>query len=100
MLTSCESPSVFVVKGKFHPFKLFQADEGFMKTMQTVGQVFEVSEELLAGCKKFVCALNGHKSNDVNAIRYILISLKGGDSLRYSSSSGQQIIRPRCGIGA
>ena len=53
--TGCDSTSAFVGKEKVAPFKLLQADEGFMKTMQKVGQEFEVGEELLAGCEKFVC---------------------------------------------
>ena len=81
MLTGCDSTSALVGKGKVAPFKFFQADEGFMKRMQTVGQEFEVCEEMVTGCEKFVCALYGHKSNDVNAVRYTLFFLKGGDSL-------------------
>ena len=78
--TGCDSTSAFVGKGKKQAFQLVKSDRDMCNIMKAVGTSFDVSEEQLDGCERFVCAMYGHNDTDINSVRYKLFCSKNAQT--------------------
>jgi len=56
--------------GKKKGFDMIRSDSTAARAMVTLGQEFQVSEELNSQCEEFVCALYDKPGKDVNIARY------------------------------
>jgi hypothetical protein len=78
--TACDSASAFAGKGKVSAFKLMRKCSKYQKTFMSLGQSWNVHEQLLNDLEMFVCALYGAPTvENVNACRYKLFCAKKGE---------------------
>lgn len=70
--TGCDSISSFAGKGKRTCYKALLSNETFLEMFSSLGSSQDVSDQLMDSIQRFVCALYGSKSADVNTARYTL----------------------------
>ena len=58
-LTGCDTTSAFVGKKKKKALDLVNKRQEFLALMYQLGESFELDENIIKTCQKFVCALYG-----------------------------------------
>ena len=76
--TGCDTVSAFSGQGKVKALKLLSKEKIYVELFGQLGQSWELSEELFNGLEKFTCHLYGHKSEDINKLRYKIFCSKRG----------------------
>ena len=71
-LSGCDSVSAFSGKGKSKFFDVLIRNQNFTETLISIGNSFEISEELFRKVESFVCAVYGFPFNDINEVRFIM----------------------------
>ena len=76
-LTGCDSVSSFKGIGKVKPLQLLLKSPSFCDTLNQLGEDWDVEEELLDDCDKFICAVYGKsKCSSVDEVRHIMLKSK------------------------
>ena len=60
-LTGCDTVSAFNGKGKVRPMKLLLKSPDFCDVLSKLGELWEVTEELVENIERFVCAIYGNR---------------------------------------
>ena len=80
-LTSRDSCSAFVGKGKAMAFQLAMKSTEFRGSLSDLGSAFKLPAGVQQKCEKFVCAMYGSPSTaDVNELRYKRFCLRSSSS--------------------
>uniref|UniRef100_UPI00358DDB47 uncharacterized protein n=1 Tax=Myxine glutinosa TaxID=7769 RepID=UPI00358DDB47 len=79
--TGCDTVSVFAGKGKTSALKLLTKNRETQNTFQELGQIWDLSREVMNKLETFTCLLYGPKalSTNVNDLRYHLFCAKKGE---------------------
>ena len=77
--SGCDTTSGFVGKTKKSFFKLLTSKEPFRDAMKNLGNAMPVTDSLINGCKAAICKLYKSECDDVNRVRYDMLS-KGAES--------------------
>ena len=77
--SGCDSTSGFNGKGKKTFFKLLISDASFRHAMSKLGDEIHPSPRIMQACEKAVCKIYKHNYNDVNRVRYDMLT-KGIES--------------------
>ena len=77
VFTGCDSVSAFRGKGKVKAFKFMLEMPNFCETFETLGNSWNMCDEMVDSFEKFVCILYGQKNcSTVNDARYNIFRLK------------------------
>ena len=82
--SGCDTVSAFKGKGKVKPMKLVLKNPEYSQILSQLGEQWDVSEELLTGLQKFVCAIYGGKKSkitNVDELQHFLIKSKCDESV-------------------
>ena len=63
-----------MAKQKHQFFKLMESDNDFCTTMKQLGQHAAVHGSIVKACEKAICKLYKHDCDDINLVRYDMIS--------------------------
>ena len=76
--SGCDSVSAFASRGKLSGYKLLAKNLMFQETFKSLGQDWNVSEDLYSALEHFTCHLysSSTKTKSVNELRYMLFCAK------------------------
>ena len=77
--TGCDTVSAFCGKGKIKPLHIMRNNLEYIMLFRSLGQSWDISQDVLKGLEKFVCNLYGSKIGDVNEMRYKMYCTKKAD---------------------
>ena len=86
--SGCDTVSAFKGKGKIKPMKLLLKSPSFCQVLAQLGEQWDVTDELISGMKKCVCAVYGGKKNKITKVgelRHFLIKSKCEESISAST---------------
>ena len=86
--SGCDTVSAFKGKGKIKPMKLLLKSSSFCQVLAQLGEQWDVTDELISGMEKCVCAVYGGKKNKVTKVdelRHFLIKSKCEESISGST---------------
>ena len=68
--TGCDTVSAFSGKGEIKAIKLMSKNRDYVELFSSLGSSWNLTEEHILKLEEFTCHFYGHKSNDVNLLRY------------------------------
>ena len=74
--TGCDTVSALCGKGKIKPLHIMRNNLEYIMLFRSLGQSWDISQDVLKGLEKFVCNLIGSKIGDVNEMRYKMYCTK------------------------
>jgi hypothetical protein len=76
-LTGCDSTSCFKGIGKIKPLKLLLKSPAYCNTLRSLGDDWNMDENFIDGCEKFICAMYGKaKYDSVDEVRHLMLKSK------------------------
>ena len=82
--TGCDSDSSFKGIGNIKTLKVLLKSSAFYDALKQLGEEWETTDDLMAGCESFTCAVYGKaKYSNVDEVHYIMLKAKcDGDALQ------------------